>query len=92
MGALARIGLLDTEVHSFLRSTRRQLFRDFLLELLKIKRESNGSIIGEKDISDIIISSGLCKEQDTAVRVAKTIVYAALLLPFLLKRLIIYFA
>ncbi|XP_023531703.1 alpha-aminoadipic semialdehyde synthase-like isoform X1 [Cucurbita pepo subsp. pepo] len=78
MGALARIGLLDTEVHSFLRSTRRQLFRDFLLELLKIKRESNGSIIGEKDISDIIISSGLCKEQDTAVRVAKTIVYLGL--------------
>lgn len=80
MGTLARIGFLDTEVHSFLRNGR-PLFRDFLLELLKINGDSNGSMIREKDISESIISNGLCKEQETAVKVAKTIVYAALLVP-----------
>lgn len=87
MGTLARIGLLNTEVHSFLRDRRRPLFRDFLLELLKIRGESNGSKIGEKDISESIISSGLCKEQETAVKVAKTIMYAALLIPFPFKKI-----
>ncbi|XP_038879308.1 alpha-aminoadipic semialdehyde synthase isoform X1 [Benincasa hispida] len=77
MGTLARIGFLDTEVHSFLRNGR-PLFRDFLLELLKIKGDSINSTIGEKDISESIISSGLCKEQETAVRVAKTIVFLGL--------------
>ena len=84
MGTLARIGFLDTEVHSFLRNGR-PLFRDFLLELLKIKGVSSGSTIGEKAISESIISSGLCKEQETAVRVAKTIMYAALVIPFLFR-------
>ena len=91
MGTLARIGFLDTEVHSFLRN-KKPLFRDFLLELLKINVESNDSTIREKDIRESIISSGLCKEQETAVRVAKTIVYAALPIPFLFKRLILYSA
>ncbi|KAL0558596.1 hypothetical protein IC582_003173 [Cucumis melo] len=77
MGTLARIGFLDAEVHSFLRNGR-PLFRDFLLELLKIKGVSSGSTIGEKAISESLISSGLCKVQETAVKVAKTIVFLGL--------------
>ncbi|XP_022147632.1 alpha-aminoadipic semialdehyde synthase isoform X2 [Momordica charantia] len=78
MGTLAKIGFLNTEVNSFFKNRTKPLFRDFLLELLKIRKESNSLSIGENDISDSIISSGLCKEKETAVKVAKTIVFLGL--------------
>lgn len=74
MGILSRIGLFESEPHSLLKDGKKTTFRIFLSELLKIKSEDvDGSLRGEKAISEKIVTLGYCKQQSTAVRAAKTI-------------------
>ncbi|XP_059634664.1 alpha-aminoadipic semialdehyde synthase isoform X2 [Cornus florida] len=76
MGTLARIGFFSTEPHPVLENVKRPTYGTFLLELLKIQSEKlAGSMMEEKDITDRIVSLGLCKEQETAMKTAKTIVF-----------------
>ncbi|XP_041004799.1 alpha-aminoadipic semialdehyde synthase isoform X1 [Juglans microcarpa x Juglans regia] len=76
MGTLARIGMFSTEAHPILRGGKRATFRTFLLELLKIKSEGvDGPLIAEKDITERIVTLRFCKDQGTAVKAAKTIIF-----------------
>eukprot|EP00258_Populus_trichocarpa_P018351 XP_006381529.2 alpha-aminoadipic semialdehyde synthase [Populus trichocarpa] len=79
MGTLASIGLFNTESHLVLRHGQRPSFKRFLCELLNIVSEiPDGVPLGEKHISERIVALGHCKEQGTAVRTAKTIIYLGL--------------
>uniref|UniRef100_A0A5B7CDN9 Putative alpha-aminoadipic semialdehyde synthase isoform X2 n=1 Tax=Davidia involucrata TaxID=16924 RepID=A0A5B7CDN9_DAVIN len=80
MGTLARIGFFNTEAHPILKNVKRPTYGTFLLELLKIRSENlAGSVMGEKDITERIVTLGLCKEQGTAVKTAKTIIFLGFL-------------
>lgn len=77
MGTLSRIGLFEPDPHPLLKDGKRPTFRKFLSELLKIESEDlDGPLIGEKVIHERIIKLGYCKDQETALRAAKTITYA----------------
>lgn len=79
MGILSRIGLFESEPHPLLKDGKKTTFRMFLSELLKIKSEDvDGSLRGEKAISEKIVTLGYCKQQSTAVRAAKTIIFLGL--------------
>ncbi|XP_028782509.1 alpha-aminoadipic semialdehyde synthase-like isoform X2 [Neltuma alba] len=79
MGTLSRIGFFNQEAHPFLKNGTRPTFRAFLFELLKISSEDpTGSLIGEKNIVKRILSLGHCKEQGTASKTAKTIIFLGL--------------
>lgn len=71
MGTLGRIGLFSAEAHPLLTPGTRPTFKMFLSELLKI--DKGQALIGEKEISERILSLGHCKEQGTAAKAAKTI-------------------
>lgn len=74
MGTLTRMGLFSTEGHPILKNGKRPSFRMFLCELLKVdSRNMDETLIGEKAISERILSLGFCKEQETATSAAKTI-------------------
>ena len=74
MGTLARIGFFDTKAHPVLNSVKRPTYGSFLLELLKVQSENLAeSLMGENNIAERILVLGLCKEQGTAVKTAKTI-------------------
>ncbi|XP_062148674.1 alpha-aminoadipic semialdehyde synthase [Alnus glutinosa] len=76
MGTFARIGLFSTEAHPILKGEKRPTFRTILHELLKIKSEDmDGPLIAEKAITERIVSLRHCKEQRTAVKAAKTIIF-----------------
>ncbi|KAL2464770.1 lysine-ketoglutarate reductase/saccharopine dehydrogenase bifunctional enzyme [Forsythia ovata] len=63
MGTLARIGFFSTEVIPILEDQRRLAYRTFLLSLLNIRKGNlDESTVGEKDITESIVSLGLCKE------------------------------
>ncbi|KAF7837603.1 alpha-aminoadipic semialdehyde synthase [Senna tora] len=80
MATLSRIGLFNTEAHPLLESGKRPTFREFLFELFKISCEDpKRSLIGEKNIMERILSLGHCKEQGTALKTAKTIIFLGLL-------------
>ncbi|KAM3741687.1 hypothetical protein ACB098_07G015600 [Castanea mollissima] len=74
MATLARIGFFDTEAHPILKDGKKPTFRTFLLELLK-SEDVDGPLIAEKDITERIVTLGHCKEQGTAVKAAKTIIF-----------------
>ncbi|KAJ4837985.1 hypothetical protein Tsubulata_043191 [Turnera subulata] len=79
MGTLARIGLFSTESIPILKRGKSSTFNELLCELLKLSGEKlDGSLSGEKEISERIISLGHCKEQHTAVKAAKTIIFLGL--------------
>ncbi|KAK6934630.1 Alanine dehydrogenase/pyridine nucleotide transhydrogenase, N-terminal [Dillenia turbinata] len=79
MGALARLGLFNTEAHPMLKCEKMPSFRKFLLELLKIRSEhSHGTMIAE-DIIKRVIELGLCDEQETAAKMARCVVFLGLL-------------
>ncbi|KAF9680334.1 hypothetical protein SADUNF_Sadunf06G0110300 [Salix dunnii] len=79
MGTLASIGLFNSESHPVLRHGQRSSYKKFLCEMLNIVREiPDGILLGEKHISERIVALGHCKEQGTAVRTAKTIIYLGL--------------
>lgn len=79
MGTLSRIGFFNQEGHPLLKNEKRPTFRAFLFELLKISSEEpTGPLIGEKNIMERILSLGHCKEQGTALRTAKTIMYVSI--------------
>lgn len=76
MATLSRIGFFSTEaISSTLNEGGRRLtFQKFLLQVLSIHRDnSNASNLTEKEIAERIIALGLCKEKETAIRTAKTI-------------------
>ncbi|KAK3213308.1 hypothetical protein Dsin_018014 [Dipteronia sinensis] len=79
MGTLGRIGLFSAEAHPILEHGKTPTFRRFLCELLKIdSQNADKALLGEKDISERIFSLGHCKEQGTAVKAAKTIIFLGL--------------
>ncbi|KAH7574490.1 hypothetical protein JRO89_XS03G0302600 [Xanthoceras sorbifolium] len=79
MGTLGRIGLFSTEAHPILEHGKSRTFRRFLCELLKIdSQNADEALLGEKYISERIFSLGHCKEQGTAVKAAKTIIFLGL--------------
>ncbi|KAM5547089.1 alpha-aminoadipic semialdehyde synthase [Rosa sericea] len=79
MGILSRIGLFESEPHPLFKDGKKSTFRMLLSELLKIKSEElDGSLRGEKAISERIISLGYSKQQENAVRAAKTIIFLGL--------------
>ncbi|CAJ1940611.1 unnamed protein product [Sphenostylis stenocarpa] len=80
MGTLSRIGLFNNEAHSLLTDEQRPTFRKFLFELLKVASEDqDASLIGENDITERILTQGHCKEERTARKTAKTIIFLGLL-------------
>ncbi|XP_073140390.1 alpha-aminoadipic semialdehyde synthase isoform X2 [Henckelia pumila] len=76
MGTLARIGLFSTEGTPILENEIRPTYRSFMLDLLNILAETQ---IGEKEIEERIMALGLCKQRDTALKTAKTIVFLGFL-------------
>lgn len=79
MGTLARIGFFATEAHEILKCPERPTFETFTLVLLGIVEDTLfGSTIGEMDIAERIISLGHCKQQETAIKAARTIIFLGL--------------
>ncbi|KAL6224334.1 hypothetical protein ACLB2K_003189 [Fragaria x ananassa] len=79
MGILSRIGLFEAEPHPLFKDGKKPTLQMFLSDLLKMKSdEVDGSLRGEKAISERIISLGYSKEQESAVRAAKTIIFLGL--------------
>lgn len=79
MGTLARIGLFNTEPNPLLKDGKRPTFRTFLLELLKIKcADIDGPLKGEAGIAERIVGLGHCKDQGSALKAAKTIIFLGL--------------
>ncbi|XP_061361487.1 alpha-aminoadipic semialdehyde synthase isoform X1 [Gastrolobium bilobum] len=80
MGTLSRIGLFNNEVHPILQNEQRPTFRKFLFELLKVVSEDpDGQLIEEKEIMERILTVGNCKDQRSAMKTAKTIIFLGLL-------------
>lgn len=79
MGTLARIGYFTTESQPLLKDRKRPTFRTFLLELLATDGvDMDGTLVDEKDITERILRLGYCKDQGTALKTAKTIMYSLL--------------
>ncbi|GMN42705.1 hypothetical protein TIFTF001_011913 [Ficus carica] len=79
MGTLSRIGLFKTEPNPLLKDGKRPTFRTFLLELLKIKGgDIDGPLKGEAGIAERIVGLGHCKDQGSALKAAKTIIFLGL--------------
>ncbi|KZV49028.1 Lysine-ketoglutarate reductase/saccharopine dehydrogenase bifunctional enzyme [Dorcoceras hygrometricum] len=80
MGTLARIGIFSTEASPIFENKIRPTYRNFILELLNIHNNIlNETEIGEKEIEERIMALGLCKERDTALKTAKTILFLGFL-------------
>jgi alpha-aminoadipic semialdehyde synthase len=80
METLARIGFFNTEPHPTLQNKKRPTYVSFLLELLSIQsRNLVGNEMGETGVMEAILGHGLCKEQETATKTAKTIIFLGLL-------------
>ncbi|KAF3439754.1 hypothetical protein FNV43_RR18032 [Rhamnella rubrinervis] len=79
MGTLARIGYFSTESHPLLKDEKRPTFRTFLRELLATDSvDMDGTLVEEKDITERILRLGYCKDQGTALKTAKTIIFLGL--------------
>lgn len=79
MGTLAMIGFFDTEAQEILKSSEKPTFETFTLKLLGIEKENlSGSVIREFDIAEKILSLGHCKQQATALKTARTIMFLGL--------------
>lgn len=74
MWTLTRSGFFSTEVNSTFKDAKRPTCKSFLLELLKFD-DSEMTSISEKIIAERIIELGHCKEKETALRTAKTILF-----------------
>lgn len=74
MGTLARIGFFDTETKATLTSPERPTFETFMRMLLDIDGDKlSCTIIGDMDIAERILALGHCKQQETAIKTARTI-------------------
>ncbi|XP_057506464.1 alpha-aminoadipic semialdehyde synthase-like isoform X1 [Actinidia eriantha] len=79
MGTLARIGFFNTKAHPILENEKRPKYVSFLLELLSGQNQNlEGNLIGESDVMEKIFALGFCKEQGTAAKTAKTIIFLGL--------------
>ncbi|KAH9618009.1 hypothetical protein KSS87_016398 [Heliosperma pusillum] len=80
MGTLAGIGFFDAEVHEILNSSEKPTFETFTCTLLGVEKDSSsGSRVGEADIAERILSLGHSKQQETAFKTARTIMFLGLL-------------
>ncbi|XP_009618021.1 alpha-aminoadipic semialdehyde synthase isoform X1 [Nicotiana tomentosiformis] len=76
MGTLAKIGFFCTEPSLILKDGIKPTDRAFLLGLVGIDGQIFPEpVIDEKYITDRILKLGLCKDKDTAVKTAKTIIF-----------------
>ncbi|KAG8376285.1 hypothetical protein BUALT_Bualt09G0047300 [Buddleja alternifolia] len=76
MGTLARIGFFNTNANPILKNETRPTYRTFLLALLNCHTKNSAELIlGEKEIAENIVSLGLGKDRETALKTAKTIVF-----------------
>lgn len=74
MGTLARIGFFNAEANPILKNETRPTYRAFLLALLNPDTaDLQEPIISEKWIANRIISLKLCRERETSLKTAKTI-------------------
>ncbi|GAY37557.1 hypothetical protein CUMW_029940 [Citrus unshiu] len=79
MGTLGRIGFFSAEAHPVLKQGSGPTFRMFLCEILKMDSQKMGEApLGEKEITERILSLGHCKERETASKAAKTIIFLGL--------------
>ncbi|KAH9804895.1 alpha-aminoadipic semialdehyde synthase [Citrus sinensis] len=79
MGTLGRIGFFSAETHPVLKQGSGPTFRMFLCEILKMDSQKMGEApLGEKEITERILSLGHCKERETASKAAKTIIFLGL--------------
>ncbi|KAI4344673.1 hypothetical protein L6164_011872 [Bauhinia variegata] len=79
MGTLSRVGFFNSEAHPLLEDGKTTTFRKFLFELLKIRNEDlDGTMIGEKDITEWTLTLGHCIGKETATNTAKTIIFLGL--------------
>ncbi|PSS02071.1 Saccharopine dehydrogenase, partial [Actinidia chinensis var. chinensis] len=79
MGTLARIGFFNTEVHPILENEKRPTYVSLLLELLGSQNQNlAGNLMREGDVMEKIFALGFCKEQGTAAKTAKTIIFLGL--------------
>lgn len=78
MGTLAKIGFFESDVSLILtnKDKDRPTYRTFLFELLKIESRSfDESVKPDKLITERIIELGFCKENGTAIKTAKAIMF-----------------
>lgn len=74
MATLSRIGLFNNEAHPILKNEERPTFRKFMFDLLKIvRKDPDGALMREEDITEKILTLGHCKDQRSAMMTAKTI-------------------
>lgn len=74
MGTLFKIGFFCTESNLILKDGIRPTHTAFLLGLLGINGKIlPDTVIDERYITDRILALGLCKDKETAVKTAKTI-------------------
>lgn len=80
MATLSRIGLFNNEAHPILKNEERPTFRKFMFDLLKIvRKDPDGALMREEDITEKILTLGHCKDQRSAMMTAKTIIFLGLL-------------
>ncbi|CAI9098422.1 OLC1v1035066C1 [Oldenlandia corymbosa var. corymbosa] len=76
MATLAKLGFFNTESLSSLNIGERPTHHKILLELLRQNTDkSDGLSADEKGITERIAALGVCKDGETAVRTAKTIIF-----------------
>ncbi|XP_047249542.1 alpha-aminoadipic semialdehyde synthase isoform X5 [Capsicum annuum] len=76
MGTLFKIGFFCTESNLILKDGIRPTHTAFLLGLLGINGKIlPDTVIDERYITDRILALGLCKDKETAVKTAKTIIF-----------------
>ncbi|KAL7096184.1 hypothetical protein ACP275_10G067200 [Erythranthe tilingii] len=77
MGTLARIGFFNTEEIPILKNEARTTYRTFLLSLLDCNSTKGieEQIINQKWIADRVLDLGLCKDRETSLKTAKTILF-----------------
>ncbi|KAJ1418760.1 Saccharopine dehydrogenase, NADP binding domain [Sesbania bispinosa] len=80
MGTLSRTGLFNNEAHPILQKEQKPTFRKFMFELLKVASEDpDGALMREEGIMERILTLGHCKDQRSAMKTAKTIIFLGLL-------------
>ncbi|KAK1440878.1 hypothetical protein QVD17_06711 [Tagetes erecta] len=78
MASLARMGFFDCEVRpSLTNKDKLTTYRTFLYELLELHSSINTdeSVKAEKLITERLLALGICKEDEAAIRTAKTIIH-----------------
>ncbi|KAG9144913.1 hypothetical protein Leryth_024026 [Lithospermum erythrorhizon] len=79
MGTLAKLGFFSAESNKSLVNETRPAYGTFLLDLLRVQNENlSGFIMNERSIQERITELGACREKETAIKTAKTILFLGL--------------